>query len=403
MKKHLILLTFVFSSLCGFSSEFPINDMLNYRGINSVKKIVLDPGHGGHDSGAVGEKYKEKDIVLNMALILGKMINMKYPDVEVIYTRTTDVFIPLHERTALANKQKADLFISIHCNAISNPNTKGSETFVMGLHRAAENLEVAKRENSVILLEENYEQYYEGFDPNSPVGHIMLSAFQDIHLNRSIELASNVEKALAARKYSKSRGVKQAGFAVLRRATMPSILIEAGFMSNREEEIYLGSDNGQLDIANALLESVESFGNLKGEFYAKNKAAKSSDVNSNHDILVASSDKNFMPSTQKSQSTVQKKVITEPSNKNEVTSLSQMNEASSEPKYRIQIAALQKDMTSSLSADDKISKIGALHVVKDGNLFKYQVGEFSSSSEAKLAKEKLIAIGYSNSFLTIVK
>jgi N-acetylmuramoyl-L-alanine amidase len=403
MKKHLILLTFVFSSLCGFSSEFPINDMLNYRGINSVKKIVLDPGHGGHDSGAVGEKYKEKDIVLNMALILGKMINMKYPDVEVIYTRTTDVFIPLHERTALANKQKADLFISIHCNAISNPNTKGSETFVMGLHRAAENLEVAKRENSVILLEEDYEQYYEGFDPNSPVGHIMLSAFQDIHLNRSIELASTVEKALAARKYSKSRGVKQAGFAVLRRATMPSILIEAGFMSNREEEIYLGSDNGQLDIANALLESVESFGNLKGEFYVKNKAAKSSDGNSDHDILVASSDKNFMPSTQKSQSTVHKKVITDPSNKNEITSLSQVNEASSEPKYRIQIAALQKDMTASLSADDKISKIGALHVVKDGNLFKYQVGDFSSSSEAKLAREKLIAIGYSNSFLTIVK
>ena len=408
MKKHLILLTFVFGSLCGFSAGNPINDLLNYRGITDVKKIVLDPGHGGHDSGAVGEKYKEKDLVLNMALILGKMINMKYPDVEVIYTRTTDVFIPLHERTALANKQKADLFISIHCNAISNPNTKGTETFVMGLHRAAENLEVAKRENSVILMEENYQQNYEGFDPNSPVGHIMLSAFQDIHLNRSIELASMVEKSFAARKYTKSRGVKQAGFAVLRRATMPSILIEAGFMSNKEEEIYLGSENGQLDIANALLESVESFGNLKEEYLVKSnktspsKESKNKEVVSPNEGLYASTDKNIIQSSQKSQSNTQDRVIQKPVNTNDLnTSANQITPA--ETKYRIQIAALQKDMVQSLANNDKIAKIGSLHVVKDGNLFKYQVGEFLTQSEAREAKEKLVAIGYSNSFLTTVK
>ena len=410
MKKHFILITIITAMMYSVSAERSINGLLNYRGINPVKKIVLDPGHGGHDSGAVGQKYKEKDLALNMALILGKMINMKYPDVEVIYTRTTDVFIPLHARTALANRQKADLFISIHCNAISNPNTKGTETFVMGLHRAAENLEVAKRENSVILLEENYEENYEGFDPNSPVGHIMLSAFQDIHLNRSIELASMVEKSFAARQYSKSRGVKQAGFAVLRRATMPSILVEAGFISNKDEEMYLGSEQGQMDIANALLESLENFGNFTADVAeTRNKIQKSSkqesleskDVNDSQNLL-ASTDHKLPVSENVPVLNQKRKIITEtgPASNLPTATEPKQNESA---KYRIQIAALNKDMTMVYTKDEKLVKIGTVHVVQDGNLYKYQVGDFSSPAEAKLAKEKLAAIGYSNSFVTLAK
>lgn len=377
MKKQILVITLLISSVCILRAESPLNDLLKNRGFNPIKKIVIDPGHGGHDSGAVGAKYKEKDLVLNMALILGKMINMKYPDVEVIFTRTTDVFIPLHQRTAIANKQKADLFISIHCNAISNPNTKGTETFVMGLHRAAENLEVAKRENSVILLEENYEENYEGFDPNSPIGHIMLSTFQDAHLSRSIELASLVEKSFGSRKYTKSRGVKQAGFAVLRRATMPSILVEAGFMSNAEEEIYLGSEKGQMEIANSIFESIEKFSILSSKQIVSSSTSKPSD-------------------NKPSNTTLDNKTKT---NK----SIEVANEPSQDNKYRIQIAALQKDVTESMSKDKKLNQIGAVYVVKDGPLYKYQIGDYASQHEARMAKEKLIALGYSSSFLTAVK
>ncbi len=378
MKKQLLILTLLLLGMYSLNASKGINDLLNVLEHAPIKKIVIDPGHGGHDSGAVGARYKEKDLVLNMALILGKMINMKYPDVEVVYTRTTDVFIPLHVRTAIANKQHADLFISIHCNAISNPNTKGTETFVMGLHRAADNLEVAKRENAVILLEENYEQNYEGFDPNSPVGHILLSSFQDAYLNRSIQLASFVEKSFANRRYTKSRGVKQAGFAVLRRATMPSILVEAGFMSNIEEEKYLGTEAGQLEIANSIFESIEKFGTMAGSsVYVESTKQNSKELNENN-----------ITESNKSQNSVE--VASSTSN-------------SQENKYRIQIAALQKDMTDSMVKDKNIQKIGSVHVVKDGNLFKYQIGDYASHTEAKSAKDKLVALGYSNSFLTVVK
>ena len=395
MKKQFLVITIFILGVCISFATPPINDMLNKRGFNPIKKIVIDAGHGGHDSGAVGARYKEKDLVLNMSLILGKMINLKYPDVEVIYTRTTDVFIPLHERTALANKQKADLFISIHCNAISNPSTKGTETFVMGLHRAADNLEVAKRENSVILLEENYEENYEGFDPNSPVGHIVLSTFQDAHLNRSIELASLVEKAFESRNYTKSRGVKQAGFAVLRRATMPSVLVEAGFLSNVDEEHYLGSEKGQMEIANAIFESVEKFSILN---------TKSIVAHQKQNIDKESIIQNINTSaTQKKKSDKQPAILNTDTNNTSSKIVQSDQTSATDNRYRIQIAALQKDVTDTFSKDEKLNKIGSVYVVKDGPLYKYQVGDYASQSEARQAKDKLIALGYSNSFLTAAR
>ena len=169
-------------------------------------RIVIDAGHGGHDPGAVGKNTTEKELVLKMAIKIGEMIQKKYPEVEVLQTRTTDVFIPLFRRIQYANEQNADLFMSIHCNFISNSKTRGTETFVMGLHRAGENLEVAKRENASILLEANYEANYDGYDPQSAEGHIMMSMFQNAYLDKSIEFAADVESQFSASHISKSRG-----------------------------------------------------------------------------------------------------------------------------------------------------------------------------------------------------
>ena len=217
-----------------------------------VTKIVIDPGHGGHDPGCLGSKSREKHLALAIGLELQTLLRQTFPDLNIIMTRDKDIFIPLYERAAIANRNKADLFISIHCNFMPGlARVRGSETYVMGLHTANHNLNVAKRENSSILREENYEKNYD-YDPNSPEGHIMLSMFQNAFLEQSISFAEKVEAQFAQAK-RKSRGVKQAGFVVLKETTMPSILIEAGFLSNRKEEQFLKTKTGQRTIANAIL------------------------------------------------------------------------------------------------------------------------------------------------------
>jgi len=222
------------------------------RNTNKIKKIVLDAGHGGKDSGASGKISKEKDVVLSLVLKMGKEIEKRYPDVEVIYTRKTDKFIELHERARIANEANADLFISVHCNAAGNRSAKGTETYVLGLHRNDDNLEVAKRENAAILFEENYEENYDGFDPTSEISHIILNMYQNAFLDRSLAFANSLESNLQDRSKRNSRGVKQAGFLVLRNTFMTSILFEAGFLTNAEEEKFLNSEAGQKKI-------VESF------------------------------------------------------------------------------------------------------------------------------------------------
>lgn len=218
-----------------------------------IKTIVIDPGHGGKDPGCSGAHSREKHIALSVGLQLAEAIRMRFPDVEVILTREKDVFIPLHQRAAIANRANADLFISIHCNFLpGSAATRGTETYVMGLHTAEHNLSVAKRENAAILLEENYEQHYD-YDPNSPEGHIMLSMFQNAYLEQSILLAERFEAYAASVANRRSRGVKQAGFVVLKETTMPSILVETGFLSNSREEAFLMSKSGQGDIVRALL------------------------------------------------------------------------------------------------------------------------------------------------------
>ncbi len=224
-----------------------------------VKKVVIDAGHGGHDSGAVGKNSKEKDIALSIALKTGRMIAENLNDVEVIYTRKTDVFVELFRRAKIANEAKADLFISIHCNA--NPSTSpfGSETYVMGLHKTQANLAVAQLENASILLEEDYHVQYDGFDPKSPEGYIFFSMLQDAYLEQSLSLATNVQKHIKDNLDIFNRGVKQAGFLVLYKTTMPSVLIETGFISNLHDEKILNSEAGQNKLALSIYRAVRDY------------------------------------------------------------------------------------------------------------------------------------------------
>lgn len=226
---------------------------------NKITTIVIDPGHGGHDPGALGMRAKEKDIVLRIALKLGKYIEDNLPDVKVIYTRNKDVFIPLFERADIANRNKADLFISIHANASPKKYIYGSETYVMGEDKNDQNFEVAKAENSVILMEEDYTTKYEGFDPNSIESYIIFNLVQQTHLNQSLNIAGKIQNQFREKARRTDRGVKQAGFLVLWRTSMPSILVESGYISHPDEEKFLNSDVGQDYLASAIFRAFRDY------------------------------------------------------------------------------------------------------------------------------------------------
>ena len=223
-----------------------------------IKTIVIDPGHGGHDSGCLGSSSKEKTIALQVALKLGAMIEEKFPDVRVVYTRKTDEFIELHERAAIANRNHADLFICIHCNS-GGPTAFGVETYVMGLHKSDDNLNVAKRENASVLLEKDFKQKYDGFDPNSPEANIIFSLYQNAYLTQSLKFAAAVQQQAEEYAGRFNRGVKQAGFLVLYKTAMPSVLIETGFLTNNAEEKYLITEKGQNNMAISILKAFEEY------------------------------------------------------------------------------------------------------------------------------------------------
>ena len=228
-------------------------------GINTV---VIDPGHGGKDPGAISPNNNyEKTVVLKVSLLLGDLIKKNFPDVKVIYTRDTDRFIGLAKRAKIANEIGADLFISIHANAIEAPSANGFETWVLGLHKSQAALEVAKFENSAILMEENNQQTYSEFNPNDPDAYIALSMRQNAFLDQSLILANSIQKDSKLKLGLRNRGVKQAGFMVLYRATMPAVLVELGFLSNPKDEKLLISKSGQLKLANHLFEGFKNYKN----------------------------------------------------------------------------------------------------------------------------------------------
>ncbi|MFC4793645.1 N-acetylmuramoyl-L-alanine amidase [Hymenobacter endophyticus] len=225
-----------------------------------LRTVVLDAGHGGKDRGCAGVKAREADVALKIILALGRQIEENMPEVKVVYTRKTDVFVELADRAGIANKNSADLFISVHCNA-SAASANGTEVWTMGPHKTDANLSVAKRENSVILQEDNYKERYNGFDPTSPQSHILFSLFQSAHMVNSIRFAQQVDRQFRTTVGRPSRGVKQAGFLVLWKSTMPAVLIESGFLTNRQEEEYLNDKANQTYMASGIYRAFRDYKN----------------------------------------------------------------------------------------------------------------------------------------------
>ena len=356
-----------------------------------VRKVVLDAGHGGKDPGCHGHHTKEKEVALAITLELGRKIEAAYPDVDVIYTRETDKFIALNERAAIANRNKADLFISIHCNYIGARNrATGTETFVLGLHRAEDNLDVAKRENASILLEDDFEKTYEGFDPHSAEGHIILSMFQNAHLQQSITLANSVESAFKKLSHIPSRGVKQAGFLVLRETTMPSVLIETGFLSTDADENFLMKEENQRKVADAIF---RAFGNYKKEVECM---PKEMDVVSNEPVVVESpvNDPVKDQKSGPSKTPVSKPAETIPA----APSTPSVKIESAQTSYRIQVAAASKP-----TIDSRYHSLNDLEVIKEDALYKFVVGHFPTREDALKRLSALKEAGFQGAFIVAFK
>lgn len=345
---------------------------------NKIRTIVIDAGHGGHDPGTVNFKKKEKDITLGIALKTGELIKRNFKDIKVIYTRKTDEFIDLKKRAQIANQARADLFISIHCNAIetNQENFYGTETYVQDPKVESYNLDVAKRENSAILLEDDYKAHYDGFDPNAPETHIMLSMFQNAFLGQSISFAQAFEMESANFGQRKSRGVRQAGFLVLKATTMPSVLIETGFLSNDNEKDFLTSDEGQGKMAAII---TRAFAHYK------------LNIEQNQPILARTNLKLDL--------NLGKKHLNDESYQSEKQELSQ-TETKSDPKqniitFRLQLLASQTLIDTSSGI---LKGIDGLQMIKEGNMYKYYGKAHESLDTLQNDKEKYKKEGFKDVF-----
>ena len=327
--------------------------------------VVIDAGHGGHDPGAIGKISKEKNINLNVALKVGNLIKNNCDDVKVIYTRSKDVFIPLGRRAEIANNAKADLFISIHTNALANNRTaKGASTWTLGLAKSDANLEVAKRENSVILYESDYQTRYAGFNPNSAESYIIFEFMQDKYMDQSVHLASLMQKQFRHTCKRLDRGVHQAGFLVLKASAMPSILIELGFISTPEEERYLNSETGATTMAKGI---YHAFLNYKRE----------------HEIRLTGVSKTVIPTEQKGQEiekendrpvTVQK-VAENATNDNEIT-------------FKIQILTSSKPLAKN---DKRLKGLKGVDYYKEKDIYKYTYGASGDYNKVLRTKRTITA------------
>lgn len=322
---------------------YPTLGMTQTEGV--IKTVVIDAGHGGKDPGALGKKSKEKNIALAIALKTGNYIENNFPDVKVVYTRKTDHFIPLHQRAKIANNEKADLFISIHCNSNFSSKIYGTETYVMGLHKTQENLEVAKNENASILQEEDYLERYEGFNPNSPEAYIIFSLYQHANLYQSLDFATLVQKQFKDRVGLVDRGVLQAGFMVLYQTTMPGVLVETGYLSNSNDEKYLLSQDGQIFIASAIYRAFKEY---KQANENKNQAESS---------LIKSSSKNIV--------------------------------------FRVQIATSNED----ISNHRKFEGLPSLYLYKHEGKYKYCLGQESKLNEAIKLQNELQNKNFKDAFV----
>jgi N-acetylmuramoyl-L-alanine amidase len=419
-----LLFTFYFSVFSCFS------DVPGKKTGYKLRTVVIDAGHGGHDTGCLGSDSREKEVALRIALKLGKLIEANCPDVKVIYTRKTDVFIPLIERANIANRAKADLFICIHLN--SGPKSAyGAETFVMGLHKSDDNLNVAKRENAAILLEDNYQKNYDGFDPNSPEANIIFSLYQNQFMTQSLSFAAKIQKQFKDNSKRYSRGVKQAGFLVLYKTAMPSVLIENGFLTNDNDQRFLSSDAGQASMASSIYRAFKSY---KSELET---GIVSNDKIEDQDNLVegkSDSDKNDQivttntslkdPKTDKKDTEDNSPVKSVDTTKTVQSDKKDSgNTKTDTPKEKVTTTTKTTDNKSTTKSDVDYSKLAFITVqvgaVKEGGAIspkikdlktvfnitfedgytRYFVGRFSTIADAKVRLEKLKDAGFEDAFL----
>ncbi len=322
-------------------------------GSGKIHKIVIDAGHGGNDPGAISKdrRFYEKNITLSVALYLGHMISEAYPDIDVIYTRKTDVFIPLDERTEIANKNKADLFISIHVNSAKAVDASGTETFVMGVDKSSSNMEVSKLENSVVVFEDDYTSKYQGFDPDNPESYIIFSLLQNSHLEQSLHLAETIQESLTLGPIKKSRGIKQAGFLVLWRATMPCVLVEIGFISNYSDYKILTNSESQKMFAENIF---NAFVRYKAKFDPQSITKNNIDTETIKRVPVSYS-------------------------KTKIDTIVQ-EVKKSDTIYMIQILAVSKQLPKK---SPELKGYYSSENIKIGNFYKYFVGKYTNFENAK--------------------
>ena len=326
--------------------------------------IVIDAGHGGRDAGCSGAHSQEKHLALDLSLALGELVSRAHPGVRVLYTRERDVFVPLHERARVANAAQADLFVSIHCNFLPGADhVHGSESYVMGLHTAEHNLRVAKRENAAVRLEADLGTHYD-FDPDSPAGHITLSMFQHAFLEQSIAAAEAVESALAEREGRRSRGVRQAGFVVLKETAMPSVLVESGYLSNAAEEDYLASDDGQARTPRALARGI-------GDYI--------------DDVLLERSGRRRVLTAQETSPT------TAP------TPTTVLDPVTDDTQYYVQVAASREQVDTEAGRWTTLSQ--PVRYLREGGLYKYQAGPVASAAAADALRREALAAGFRGSWV----
>ncbi|PDP69469.1 N-acetylmuramoyl-L-alanine amidase family protein [Prevotella intermedia] len=359
--------------------------------------VVIDPGHGGKDVGAVGAISNEKSINLNIALALGNLIERNLSDVRVIYTRKTDVFISLKGRAEIANRAKADLFISVHTNSVPPTKTppQGFQVYTLGMHRAKDNLDVAMRENSVISLEKGYEKTYQGFDPNSSESYIMFEILQSANMEKSVELARLIQRSVCSKASRNDKGVHQAGFLVLRETSMPSCLIELGFITSNEEEQFLNSSRGIDLMARGIYEAFVEYKNIyDGKVTIPYRPSTKNQLPIEN-VLGRLSNNTKTPAEQV-EMPKRIKVVTQPRTtqtptvkheRNRQERQTSLDEASASiPLFKIQIFAINRE----LSFDSELFKgYKNISFEVDGSLHKYMIGANEDYYEILRLKEEL--------------